>query len=135
MKNKKKKRKNSKQFNKQFKKRFFTLKSGVLLGLTFLIFLLISVGWLHQRKKAAVYQEQIEELNSEVADLEETNKSLEEKKENVDSDEFKEQIARERLGMVGKDEYVLEESDEEPEEKTTEESEEATTEASAEKEN
>lgn len=133
MKTTKKKRKNSKQFNRQFKKRFFTLKSVVVLGLAFLIFLVVSVGWMHQRKKSAVYKKQIEMLNSEVTELEETNKALEETKDNVDTDEFKEQIARERLGMVGKDEYVLEESDEEPEEVTTEEPEEATTEV--EKEN
>lgn len=106
-----KKRKNSKQFNKQFKKQFFTVKSGIIIVLTLLIVLFLGFFGLHQKKQADRYRETIKELSSEVKTIKETNKALEEEKENASSDDFKERIAREKLGLVDKDEYLVKESD------------------------
>lgn len=116
-----KKRKNSRQFNKKFKKRFFTVKSAIIIGLTIVIILFLGVGRIHQRRQADRYQETINELTSEVKEIKEKNKALEEEKDNVDSDEFKERVAREKLGMVDKDEYSVKESEgqEESSEDTT----------------
>ena len=109
---KKKKRKNSKQFNRKFKKRFFTRKSVTVLLAAVVIMIAVALGCNQQRKRAAVYQKTIDELSSEIQDLKDTNESLESEKNNIDTDEFKEKMARERLGMIGKDEYSLEESEE-----------------------
>ena len=109
----KKKRKNSKQFNRKFKKRFFTRKSVTVLVAAFIIMIAVGVGCNQQRKRAENYQNTIDELNTEIKDLKDTNEALESEKNNLDTDEFKEKMARERLGMIGKDEYSLEESDQE----------------------
>lgn len=71
----------------------------------------IGIGCQKQRKKAAVYEKNIQELNTDIQELEETNKTLEEEKQNIDSDSFKEKMARERLGMIGEDEYSLQQSE------------------------
>ncbi len=107
----KKKKKNSKQFNKKFKKQFFTVKSVTIIVLTVVILLFLGMGGIHQKRKADQYKKTIEELTSEVNQIKETNKALEEEKDHTDSDEFKEKIAREKLGMVDQDEYALKESD------------------------
>lgn len=116
---KKKKRKNSKQFNKQFKRKFFSVKTVPLVVFTMLIVVFASVGYIHLVRQAKVYERQINELSTEVSELKKKNQALEEKKENMDSEAFKEQMAREKLGMVGKDEYVLEKSDDAKETGTT----------------
>lgn len=107
----KKKRKNSKQFNRKFKKRFFTRKSVTVLMAAFIIMIAVGFGCNQQRKKAAVYQDSIDELNTEIKNLKDTNEALENEKNNINTDEFKEKMARERLGMIGEDEYSLEESE------------------------
>lgn len=118
----KQKRKNSKQFNRKFKKRFFTRKSVTVLVAAFIIMIAVGVGCNQQRKRAENYQKTIDELNTEIKDLKDTNEALESEKNNLDTDEFKEKMARERLGMIGKDEYSLEESDQEVPETAPEES-------------
>lgn len=121
----KKKKKNSKQFNRKFKKRFFTKKSVTVLLAAIIIMIIVGFGCNQQRKKAEIYQNTIDELSTEIRDIKETNKSLESEKDNINTDEFKEKMARERLGMIGKDEYSLEKSEGKevepaPEEKTSE---------------
>lgn len=109
----KKKRKNSKQFNQRFKKRFFTKKSVTVLFFALIILIGIGFGCQRQKKTAQKYQKTIEELSTDIQELKETNKTLEEEKENMDSDAFKEKMARERLNMIGKEEYSLQRSEEE----------------------
>ena len=89
----------------------------------FIIMIAVGVGCNQQRKRAENYQKTIDELNTEIKDLKDTNEALESEKNNLDTDEFKEKMARERLGMIGKDEYSLEESDQEVPETAPEESE------------
>ena len=124
------KKKNSKQFNEQFKKRFFSVKTGLLIALTLVIVLCAGIASVRLSRQARQYEKQIDELSTEVSKIKKENSALEEEKDNIDSEEFKERVARERLGMVGKDEYVLEQSEEgeTSSEATTEETEEKSTE-------
>ena len=123
------KKKNSKQFNEQFKKRFFSVKTGLLIALTLVIVLCAGIASVRLSRQARQYEKQIDELSTEVSKIKKENSALEEEKDNIDSEEFKESVARERLGMVGKDEYVLEQSEEgeTSSEATTEEAEEKST--------
>ncbi|MCI5944542.1 MAG: septum formation initiator family protein [Eubacterium sp.] len=124
------KKKNSKQFNDKFKKRFFSVKTGLLIALTLVIVLCAGIASVRLSRQARQYEKQIDELSTEVSKIKKENSALEEEKDNIDSEEFKESVARERLGMVGKDEYVLEQSEEgeTSSEATTEEAEEKSTE-------
>ena len=124
------KKKNSKQFNDKFKKRFFSVKTGLLIALTLVIVLCAGIASVRLSRQARQYEKQIDELSTEVSKIKKENSALEEEKDNIDSEEFKERVARERLGMVGKDEYVLEQSEEGETsyEATTEEAEEKSTE-------
>ena len=112
---KKKKRKNSKQFNKQFKKRFFTPKSVLVIACTIVILSICWIGNQRTEKKAAKYQKTIDELKTDVKNLEQTNKTLEKEKNNLNTDESKERIARERLGMIKEGEISLQQAKEDEE--------------------
>ena len=112
MKKRKKKKKNSKQFNRQFKKKFFTKKSAIIIICTVIILGAFWGAYQKVEKKAAKYQKTIDELNTEVKNLKQTNKTLEKEKNNLDTDESKERIARERLGMIKEGEISLQEAQE-----------------------
>ena len=84
----------------------------MIIALTTVIVAFLGLGGLHQMRQVGRYQDSIEELSSEVSSLKETNKALEEEKARTSSDEFKEHVAREKLGLVEKDEYVVREAEE-----------------------
>lgn len=106
-----KKRKNSKQFNERFRKRFFTKKAVLVIVCAAVILVVAAFACQSQRKRAAGLRETVEELSTEIRDLEDANETLKEEKDNMDSPEFKEKMARERLGMIGEDEYSLQQSE------------------------
>lgn len=106
-----KKRKNSKQFNERFRKRFFTKKAVLVIVCAAAILVVAAFACQSQRKRAAGLRETVEELSTEIRDLEDANETLKEEKDNMDSPEFKEKMARERLGMIGEDEYSLQQSE------------------------
>ena len=54
----------------------------------------------------------IDELKTDVKNIEQTNKTLEKENKGIDTDEFKERIARERLGMIKEGEISLQEAKE-----------------------
>ena len=108
---KQKKKKHSIEFRDKFQKRFFTKKSVVTLVFGLIVLLLFMAGTVHLRNREKDLDMTISELNTEIKDIEQTNKSLEEEKKDMDSDGFKEKVAREILGMIGKDEYVVKESE------------------------
>lgn len=117
---KKKKQKNSKQFNRQFKKKFFTKKSAIIIVCTVVILSVFWMGYQRVEKKTAKYQKTIDELKTDVKNIKQTNKELEKEKNNLNTDESKERIARERLGMIKEGEVSLQqEKDEEDGENTT----------------
>ena len=107
---KRKKQKNSKQFNRQFKKKFFTKKSAIIIICTVVILGAFGIGYQKVEKKAAKYQKTIDELKTDVKNIEQTNKTLEKENKGIDTDEFKERIARERLGMIKEGEISLQEA-------------------------
>lgn len=116
----KKKKKNSKQFNRQFKKKFFTKKSAVIIVCTVVILAVCWMGYQRVERKAAKYQKTIDELKTDVKNIKQTNKELEKEKNNLNTDESKERIARERLGMIKEDEVSLQQAkDDEEAESTT----------------
>ena len=80
--------------------------------LTLVIILFLGIGGIRQKQKADHYKRSIEELSSEVKQIEDTNRALEEEKKETDTDAFKERVAREKLGLIKKDEYAIKESDE-----------------------
>lgn len=57
-----------------------------------------------ERKK---YEERMAELESEIAQEEQRTKEIEEYKEYVTSDEYVEEVARDKLGLVYDDEVLL----------------------------
>ena len=80
MKKRKKKKKNSKQFNRQFKKTFFTKKSAIIIVCTVIILSAFWGAYQKVERKAAKYQKTIDELKTEVKNLNQTNKTLEKEK-------------------------------------------------------
>ncbi len=62
----KKKRKNSKQFNERFRKRFFTKKSVTVLIFAVIILVAAAFGYQNLNRRAARYEETIEELSTEI---------------------------------------------------------------------
>ena len=82
MKKRKKKKKNSKQFNRQFKKTFFTKKSAIIIVCTVIILSAFWGAYQKVERKAAKYQKTIDELKTEVKNLNQTNKTLEKEKNN-----------------------------------------------------
>ena len=83
MKKRKKKKKNSKQFNRQFKKTFFTKKSAIIIVCTVIILSAFWGAYQKVERKAVKYQKTIDELKTEVKNLNQTNKTLEKEKNNL----------------------------------------------------
>jgi len=69
MKKRKKKKKNSKQFNRQFKKTFFTKKSAIIIVCTVIILSAFWGAYQKVERKAVKYQKTIDELKTEVKNL------------------------------------------------------------------
>lgn len=113
------KKKNSKEFRDKFQKRFFTRSSTIALIFGVLVLIIFVIGTLHLKNRERQLDETIAELNTEIRDINRETGELKEEKKNMDTDSFKEKIAREILGMIGKDEYTLKESEESGEKKTT----------------
>lgn len=106
------KKKNSRQFNQRFKRGFLTSRSAIIWAFTIIIFAGMAVGFFKIEQRVAGYQQTIDELSTEIKNLKNTNQQLEEEMENVNSDEYIEKMARERLGMVKEGEYILKQSKE-----------------------
>lgn len=126
----KKKKKNSKQFNRKFRHRSWSMKSVFVLVLAVILIVGVTMGYRGMDKKREAYEESIEELNTELEELENQNSELKEQMDNMDSSEFKEKMAREKLGMIGKDEVLLKESEDGSTGRGTDEGGEETSEAS-----
>ncbi len=120
------KKKNSKAFNDKFRRRVVPYRSIIVIGFALIVVVAVVAGYRDMLTKEQAYQESIDSLNEDIAELEEGNSELKEELNNMDTDEFKEKIARERLGMIGADEVLLKESEDgttgrgTPEEETTE---------------
>lgn len=58
-----------------------------------------------------VLSEDVEKTDKQIASVKDEIKSIQKDYENRNTDAFKEKIAREKLGMVKKDEYVYKDND------------------------
>lgn len=115
---KKKKRKNSKQFKRMFHKSLISRKTVMVYSFVAIILIVMAFGYYQMNQRTKRYQKNIEALNTEISELKETNKTLEKEKKNLNSDTFIERMARERLGMIRKDEVKLEDSEDKAETST-----------------
>lgn len=105
------KKKNSKEFQQLYKKKHSPMASISVALAVIIIVAIMAMGYSKLSKRAREYEAQIDELSTEIKDLKGVNSQLEEEKNEMDTKEYKEKVAREQLGMIGEDEYVLEESD------------------------
>ena len=119
------KKRNSKEFNRKFKKRFLTKKSCAVLFFTAIILAIVMIGSIQSGRKERQLQVIINEYKVENEKIRKQNDSIEEEKDRVQemnkamisntSDEETEdsirEIARNILGMIDKDEYYLQESE------------------------
>lgn len=83
-------------------------KSKKILRNLFIIAIIIYIIFvlINQQKTLNEYSKNAEELNEEIASEQETNDKLNEQKDNVDSLEFIEEMAREKLDMYYPNERV-----------------------------
>lgn len=70
---------------------------------------ILSVQTVRMNDKNAVYEAQEEELEEELAAEEQRTEALQDEEEYVNSDEYKESVARSRLGMAYDDEIIFRE--------------------------
>ena len=119
------KKRNSKEFNRKFKKRFLTKKSCAVLFFTAIILAIVMIGSIQSGRKERQLQVIINEYKAENEKIRKQDDSIEEEKDRVQemnkamisntSDEETEdsirEIARNILGMIDKDEYYLQESE------------------------
>ena len=115
-----KKENNSEEFNDRYKQRFFTPRARLVCVCVIIVSVGIFIGCLKVQKRVDVYQSRIDELSTEVKELEKENEDLEEQMDHINSDEYLEQLARERLGMIKKGESVLKQSKEQAEDDSQE---------------
>lgn len=94
------------------KRSFLTKSLQIIIICTVVILGAFGIGYQKVEKKAAKYQKTIDELKTDVKNIEQTNKTLEKENKGIDTDEFKERIARERLGMIKEGEISLQEAKE-----------------------
>lgn len=59
------------------------------------------------KQKNAIYQEELVQLEKKIASEEERTEEIEELKEYIQSDEYAEQVAKDKLGLVYEDEIVF----------------------------
>ena len=121
----KKHKKNSKEFNKKFKKRFLTNKSGAVIFFTVIILLIVAFGSIQANRKERQLQVTINDYTNDNKKLREQNEVIEDEKERIqdmnlamnlnlndeETEDSVREIARSILGMIGNNEYYLQESD------------------------
>ena len=119
------KKRNSKEFNRKFKKRFLTKKSCAVLFFTAIILAIVMIGSIQSGRKERQLQVIINEYKAENEKHRNTNDAIEEEKDrdkeinkalisNTSDEETEDsirEIARNILGMIDKDEYYLQESE------------------------
>ena len=71
------------------------------------IFLYLSYVALDQQKLLNAKSLEMSKIENKLAEETKTNEELKKEKEIIDSDEYKEKVARERLGMVKENERVF----------------------------
>lgn len=98
-----------KSHRKHKKRRVQTHKKSVLAILAVIIMLTVvaSVNGMNLRAKEKAYQAQITELEKEIAQEEARTAEIDELEDYMDTDEYVEEIAREKLGLVYENEIIF----------------------------
>ncbi len=79
----------------------------LVLAAVFCLLLVASFGKLRLQQKNDAYRQQQEELLAEISDEQERTKEIEELKKYVQTKKYVEEVAKERLGLVYKDEILF----------------------------
>lgn len=92
------------------RKRILYHKQSILMisGVMLFLVVVITVGGMSLKAKNAAYQEQQEELQSQIDEAKERADEIDDLEEYVGSDSYTEEVAREKLGLVYPDEIILE---------------------------
>lgn len=92
------------------RKRILHHKQSILMisGVMLFLVVVITVGGMSLKAKNAAYQEQQEELQSQIDEAKERADEIDDLEEYVGSDSYTEEVAREKLGLVYPDEIILE---------------------------
>lgn len=94
---------------KHKKRRLQTHKRSALAILAVIIMLtiVVSVNGMNLRAKEKAYQAQITELKKEIAQEEARTAEIDELEDYMDTEEYVEEIAREKLGLVYENEIIF----------------------------
>lgn len=82
------------------------LRSLIMKIVTILILIYVGITIINQQQKIDSYSSNISYLNEEIKDANSYNAQLEEMQENINSEEYIEVIAREKLNMYKSNEKV-----------------------------
>ena len=77
-----------------------------------ILFAVLSYKTVTLHQKASEYQATLDQYQKDVEKLEQDRQEIEEQKEYVQSDAYVEELAREKLGLVYKDEVIFEADEE-----------------------
>lgn len=86
----------------QFKKSSWTVRLIVVIVLVFCMVTLIRLG-----RELSAKQRETEELEAELAQVQQTNAALSEDNEKMDTDEGVKEVARDKLGLVSEGEITF----------------------------
>lgn len=73
--------------------------------------LVVTIKSIELREKNESYDQELVALNQQIKEEEDRTDEIEQYSAYIDSDEYIEQIARERLGLIGKDEILFQSED------------------------
>ncbi len=73
--------------------------------------LVVTIKSIELREKNESYDQELVALNQQIKEEEDRTEEIEQYSAYIDSDEYIEQIARERLGLIGKDEILFQSED------------------------
>lgn len=92
------------------RKRILHHKQSMLMisGVMLLLVVVLTVGGMSLKAKNEAYQEQQDELQSQIDEAKERAEEIDDLEKYVGSDSYTEEMAREKLGLVYPDEIVLE---------------------------
>lgn len=98
----KRSRKRRRHLNRQTLISMITVSCVVLAML-----LVVTIKSIELREKNESYDQELVALNQQIKEEEDRTDEIEKYSAYIDSDEYIEQIARERLGLIGKDEILF----------------------------
>lgn len=92
---------------KRPRRKIFTPQVFLIIAIVLIFFIVIALHSHTINKKSEQYATQIEQLDEQIKDAKNEAKQLDKQEEYQQTDEFKEEIARTRLGMIKPDEKIF----------------------------